>query len=282
MKKQELFLYIFILILLAFVWIYFIYNLKNKQIKDIIIKKEKVQNEIKILSNKSIYIPKQINTSNYESLLNFIKKYNLAEIDQVKNINNNISINFSSDGQKFLNILNYIYQNEDFLQIDSLNLYSNSNLLTDNYLLVDLVLHNLYTPPTKEDLVNYSFNLIFFNEKYYIDKIKRQIQEKKKYETLKKLKETQEKLQLYANQNIYQQKLNNINNNINLNIVYKGVIFINNEKYAALSINEKEYFLKENQTISIDQNNIKIIEIQKQSVKLKINDNILEFNLDIF
>ncbi|MGC8734753.1 MAG: hypothetical protein ACP5RD_06935 [bacterium] len=160
MKKQELFLYIFILILLAFVWIYFIYNLKNKQIKDIIIKKEKVQNEIKILSNKSIYIPKQINTSNYESLLNFIKKYNLAEIDQVKNINNNISINFSSDGQKFLNILNYIYQNEDFLQIDSLNLYSNSNLLTDNYLLVDLVLHNLYTPPTKEDLVNYSFNLI--------------------------------------------------------------------------------------------------------------------------
>ncbi|MGC8733494.1 MAG: hypothetical protein ACP5RD_00360, partial [bacterium] len=80
----------------------------------------------------------------------------------------------------------------------------------------------------------------------------------------------------------YCKKLNNINNNVNLNIVYKGVIFINNEKYAALSINEKEYFLKENQTISIDKNKIKIIEIQKQSVKLKINDNILEFNLNIF
>lgn len=47
-------------------------------------------------------------------------------------------------------------------------------------------------------------------------------------------------------------------------------------------MDEKEYFLKENQTIIINQNKIKILNIQKQSIKILLNDsNILELKLNI-
>ncbi|MEM3394043.1 MAG: hypothetical protein QXY79_03250 [Candidatus Methanomethylicia archaeon] len=270
MKRRELFLIIIILILLAFSWFYFIYNIKRKQLISIQKEKIKIQEEIRILSNNKIELPKEINNSNYEKLLTFIRRYNLAEINQVKNLDNNI--------------IDYIYKNQDFLKINALDITLNEE---QNNLLVNLTLINLYLPPNIEVINNYSFNLKFFNEKYYLNKIKEQIELEKQIKYQEKQKELTElkKLELITKDNIYNQSFeSNINNNDipTLNIIYKGTIFINNEKYGVLAMDEKEYFLKENQTIIINQNKIKILNIQKQSIKILLNDsNILELKLNI-
>ncbi len=277
MKKQELFLVIIILIFLSLGWFYLLFNIKNNQLEAIKKEKIKIQEEIRILSNSNkIDIPKEINNSNYEKLLNFIRKYNLAEINQVNNNNNNISISLLlSNEENLLNILNYIYQNQDFLKINSLNISLNEE---QNNLLVNLVLTNLYSSYNIETIDNYSFNLIFFNEKYYLSKIKEKVEQENK---IKK----QQNLKLAIKNNIYNQEVENNIGNKNipaLNIVYKGAIFMDNEKYGVLSIDEKEYFLKENQIIQVNQNKIKILNIQKQSIKIILNDsNILELKLNI-
>ncbi|MCX7870229.1 MAG: hypothetical protein N2485_01455 [bacterium] len=285
MKRRELFLIIIILILLAFSWFYFIYNIKRKQLISIQKEKIKIQEEIRILSNNKIELPKEINNSNYEKLLTFIRRYNLAEINQVKNLDNNITINLVlSNEENLLNILDYIYKNQDFLKINALDITLNEE---QNNLLVNLTLINLYLPPNIEVINNYSFNLKFFNEKYYLNKIKEQIELEKQIKYQEKQKELTElkKLELITKDNIYNQSFeSNINNNDipTLNIIYKGTIFINNEKYGVLAMDEKEYFLKENQTIIINQNKIKILNIQKQSIKILLNDsNILELKLNI-
>ncbi len=279
MKRRELFLIIIILILLAFSWFYFIYNIKRKQLISIQKEKIKIQEEIRILSNNKIELPKEINNSNYEKLLTFIRRYNLAEINQVKNLDNNITINLVlSNEENLLNILDYIYKNQDFLKINALDITLNEE---QNNLLVSLVLSNLYLPPSVENVNNYSFNLKFFNEKYYLNKIKEQLELEKQI----KEQEKQKELELITKRNIYNQSFeSNINNNDipTLNMTYKGTIFINNEKYGVLAMDEKEYFLKENQTIIINQNKIKILNIQKQSIKILLNDsNILELKLNI-
>jgi len=275
MKKRELLLIIFILIFLGFIFIYFIYNIKNKQLQAIAIQKSKIQSEIQKLNANKTYLLKEVNNSNYENLLSFIRKYNLAKVEQVKSTNNNVNISFILNGENFLKILDYIYKNEDFLKIDSFNVV-NSNL---NELLVNIVILNLYKQPDVENISYYPFNLKFFNEKEYIDKIKKEIEERKKKEEL-------EKLVLYSNAketNNKNIKEDNLNESISLNIVYKGAIFINNEKYGVLDINNKEYFLKEGQDLTIDKNNIRVLNINKQSVKLVINNSeTIEIKLNVF
>jgi len=275
MKKSELLLIISILIFLGFIFIYFIYNIKNKQLQAIAIQKSKIQSEIQKLNANKTYIPKEVNNSNYENLLSFIRKYDLAKIEQVKSDNNNVNINFILKGENFLKILDYIYKNEDFLKIDSFNVV-NSNL---NELLVNIVILNLYKQPNVENISYYPFNLKFFNEKEYIDMIKKEIEERKKKEEL-------EKLVLYSNAketNNKNIKEDNLNESISLNIVYKGAIFINNERYGVLDINNKEYFLKEGQDITIDKNNIRVLNINKQSIKLIINNSeTIEIKLNVF
>ena len=275
MKKRELLLIIFILIFLGFIFIYFIYNIKNKQLQAIAIQKSKIQSEIQKLNANKTYLLKEVNNSNYENLLSFIRKYNLAKVEQVKSTNNNVNISFILNGENFLKILDYIYKNEDFLKIDSFNVV-NSNL---NELLVNIVILNLYKQPDVENISYYPFNLKFFNEKEYIDRIKKEIEERKKKEEL-------EKLVLYSNAketNNKNIKEDNLNESISLNIVYKGAIFINNEKYGVLDINNKEYFLKEGQDLTIDKNNIRVLNINKQSVKLVINNSeTIEIKLNVF
>jgi len=161
MKKRELLLIIFILIFLGFIFIYFIYNIKNKQLQAIAIQKSKIQSEIQKLNANKTYLLKEVNNSNYENLLSFIRKYNLAKVEQVKSTNNNVNISFILNGENFLKILDYIYKNEDFLKIDSFNVV-NSNL---NELLVNIVILNLYKQPDVENISYYPFNLKFFNEK---------------------------------------------------------------------------------------------------------------------
>jgi hypothetical protein len=278
MKKSELLLVIVVLIFLGFIFIYFIYNVKNKQLQAIAIQKSKIQSEIQKLNANKTYIPKEVNNSNYENLLNFIRKYDLAKIEQVKSANNNVNINFILKGENFLKILDYIYKNEDFLKIDSFNVV-NDNL---NKLLVNLVILNLYKQPDVENISYYPFNLKFFNEKEYVDKIKKEIEERKKKEELEKLvfysKEMSSKL--YNNT---ESSTDNLNKSVNLNMVYKGAIFINNEKYGVLAINDKEYFLKEGQDLTIDKNNIRVLNINKQSVKLVINNSeMIEIKLNVF
>jgi cell division protein FtsB len=116
MKKGELLLIIVVLIFLGFIFIYFIYNIKNKQLQAIAIQKSKIQSEIQKLNANKTYIPKEVNNFNYENLLSFIRKYNLAKIEQVKSTNNNVNISFKLKGENFLKILDYIYKNEDFLK----------------------------------------------------------------------------------------------------------------------------------------------------------------------
>jgi hypothetical protein len=285
MKKSELLLIIVVLIFLGFIFIYFIYNIKNKQLQAIAIQKSKIQSEIQKLNANKTYIPKEVNNSNYENFLNFIRKYNLAKIEQVKSANNNVNISFKLKGENFLKILDYIYKNEDFLKIDSFNVVNN-NL---NELLVNLVILNLYKQPNVEDISYYPFNLKFFNEKEYIDMIKKEIEERKKKEELEKLilysnvKEINNKNEVYNKIFKNSIKEDNLNKSANLNMVYKGAIFINNEKYGVLAINDKEYFLKEGQDITIDKNNIRVFNINKQSVKLIINNSeTIEIKLNVF
>jgi len=278
MKKSELLLVIVVLIFLGFIFIYFIYNVKNKQLQAIAIQKSKIQSEIQKLNANKTCIPKEVNNSNYENLLNFIRKYDLAKIEQVKSANNNVNISFILNGENFLKILDYIYKNEDFLKIDSFNVV-NSN---SNELLVNLVILNLYKQPDVENISYYPFNLKFFNEKEYVDRIKKEIEERKKKEELEKLvfysKEMSSKL--YNNT---ESSTDNLNKSLNLNMVYKGAVFINNEKYGVLAINDKEYFLKEGQDLTIDKNNIRVLNINKQSVKLVINNSeMIEIKLNVF
>jgi hypothetical protein len=278
MKKSELLLVIVVLIFLGFIFIYFIYNVKNKQLQAIAIQKSKIQSEIQKLNANKTCIPKEVNNSNYENLLNFIRKYDLAKIEQVKSANNNVNISFILNGENFLKILDYIYKNEDFLKIDSFNVV-NSN---SNELLVNLVILNLYKQPDVENISYYPFNLKFFNEKEYVDRIKKEIEERKKKEELEKLvfysKEMSSKL--YNNT---ESSTDNLNKSVNLNMVYKGAVFINNEKYGVLAINDKEYFLKEGQDLTIDKNNIRVLNINKQSVKLVINNSeMIEIKLNVF
>jgi hypothetical protein len=285
MKKSELLLIIFILIFLGFIFIYFIYNIKNKQLQDIAIQRSKIQSEIQKLNANTTYIPKEFNNSNYENLLSFIRKYDLAKMEQVKSANNNVNISFKLEGENFLKILDYIYKNEDFLKIDSFNVV-NDNL---NELLINLVVLNLYKQPDVENISYYPFNLKFFNEKECIDRIKKEIQERKKKEELEKLilysnaKEINNKNEVYNK--IFKNSIKeaNLNESISLNIIYKGAVFINNEKYGVLAINDKEYFLKEGQDITIDKNNIRVLNINKQSVKLIINNSeTIEIKLNVF
>jgi len=283
MKKSELILIIVVLIFLGFIFIYFIYNIKNKQLQAIAIQKSKIQNEIQKINYNKTYIPKEVNNSNYEDLLNFVRKYNLARIEQVKSTNNGVSISFILKGENFLKILDYIYKNEDFLKIDSFNVV-NDNL---NELLINLVVLNLYKQPDVENISYYPFNLKFFNEKGYIDKIKKEIEERKKKEELEKLilysKAKEIKNEVYNKLFKNSIKEDNLNESISLNMVYKGAIFINNEKYGVLAINDKEYFLKEGQDITIDRNNIRVLNINKQSVKLVINNSeMIEIKLNVF
>ena len=285
MKKSELLLIIVVLIFLGFIFIYFIYNIKNKQLQAIAIQKSKIQSEIQKLNANKTYIPKEVNNSNYENLLSFIRKYDLAKIEQVKSDNNNVNINFILKGENFLKILDYIYKNEDFLKIDSFNVV-NSNL---NELLVNIVILNLYKQPNVENISYYPFNLKFFNEKEYIDMIKKEIEERKKKEELEKLilysnvKEINNKNEVYNKIFKNSVKEANLNESISLNMIYKGAIFINNEKYGVLAINDKEYFLKEGQDLTIDKNNIRVLNINKQSVKLVINNSeMIEIKLNVF
>jgi hypothetical protein len=288
MKKSELILIIVVLIFLGFIFIYFIYNIKNKQLQAIAIQKSKIQSEIQKLNANKTYIPKEFNNSNYENLLSFIRKYDLAKIEQVKSSNNNVNISFKLKGENFLKILDYIYKNEDFLKIDSFNVVNvvNDNL---NELLVNLVILNLYKQPDVEDISYYPFNLKFFNEKEYIDMIKKEIEERKKKEELEKLilysnaKEINNKNEVYNKIAEDSIKEDNLNESISLNMIYKGAVFINNEKYGVLAINDKEYFLKEGQDITIDKNNIRVLNINKQSVKLVINNSeTIEIKLNVF
>jgi hypothetical protein len=285
MKKSELLLIIFVLIFLGFIFIYFIYNIKNKKLQAIAIQKSKIQSEIQKLNTNKTYIPKEVKNSNYENLLSFIRKYNLAKIEQVKSDNNNVNISFILKGENFLKILDYIYENEDFLKIVSFNVV-NDNL---NELLVNLAILNLYKQPHIEDISYYPFNLKFFNEKEYIDKVRKEIEERKKKEGLEKLilysnaKEINNKNEVYNKLSEDSIKEDNLNESISLNMVYKGAIFINKEKYGVLAINDKEYFLKEGQDVTIDINNIRVLNIQKQSVKLVINNSeTIEIKLNIF
>jgi hypothetical protein len=285
MKKSELLLIIFILIFLGFIFIYFIYNIKNKQLQAIAIQKSKIQSEIQRLNTSKTYIPKEVNNSNYENLLSFIRKYNLAKIEQVKSDNNNVNISFILKGEKFLEILYYIYKNQDFLKIDSFNVINNDL----NELSINLVILNLYKQPDVEDISYYPFNLKFFNEKEYRDKVRKEIEEKKKKKELEKLilyskaKEINNKNEVYNKLFKNSIKEDNLNESISLNMVYKGAIFINKEKYGVLAINDKEYFLKEGQDITIDKNNIRVLNINKQSLKLVINNSeMIEIKLNVF
>jgi len=285
MRKSELLLIILLLIFFGFIFIYFIYNIKNKQLQTIAIQKSKIQTEIQKLNANKTYIPKEVNNSNYEDLLNFVRKYNLAKIEQVKSVNNNVNISFILSGENFLKILDYIYKNEDFLEIGSFTIVNNSS----NKLLVNLVILNLYRQPSIKYISYYPFNLKFFNEKEYIEKLRKEIEERKKKEELEKLvlhsnaKEINSKNEVYNKLAEDSIKEDNLNESINLNIVYKGAIFINDEKYGVLAINDKEYFLKEKQDVTIDQNNVKVLNIQKQSVKLVINNSqVIEIKLNVF
>jgi len=236
-----------------------------------------------IYSNKSNFIfgDQDKVKESWITTIKLLENKKIISIDEYSSVDKfKDKIYFKINKDYFINFLSYLYDNNQSFKVSDLSFDAKSLFNTkssnENYLPILMIIDFLYTEPKNSG--DYfrepnNFNINIWDE----EKIREQIIEKLNSESkLKQQKESTQKItnnrNIEINQNIENNQVENQTKVESLNLTYKGMLSIAGEKYAIISQENKEFYLKENENYNLDNLNIKIVKVENDYVILKVNN----------
>lgn len=240
----------------------------RKKFIQIDMEKQKYNQYISFIANISnkentIITDKVLIKDEFNKFMNYLENSRIISIDQFSENNEKLNLFIKIKKDYILNFLDYLYDTSNSFSIESFSF----NGLEREYMKINFVVSFLYSLP----VVNF---MDYFGKPNYLN-VNFWEEELLKLESVEKNKEIREDISMKS---ITQPSPKR---EFNLDIKYKGNVVISNKRYAIVEYLGNDIFIEEGSFYNIGDFNIKVISADSRILKVEIDGNFYEYQLDV-